>query len=150
MTHISHDFSKGRFDVIQQMDKFLCPVKNYTFVPWFDTSTDRGQDNECYIVHTMQLEQYCIVFTSTCLCPIHWWACFSANYCIIISVMLYSFLPFFPCFLLLIVLAYCTDILLCNVCCNLLIYKIHPFPCYLSYRCMYVAIASKCVCHWRA
>jgi hypothetical protein len=55
----------GLIDVIQQMGKFLCPVKNFTFVPWFDTSTDvGGQDNECYIVRTMQLEQSCIVFTS--------------------------------------------------------------------------------------
>jgi hypothetical protein len=34
----------GLIDVIQQMNKFLCPVKNFTFVPWFETSTDtRGR-----------------------------------------------------------------------------------------------------------
>jgi hypothetical protein len=31
----------GLIDVIQQMDKFLCRV-NFTFVPWFDTSTVVG------------------------------------------------------------------------------------------------------------
>jgi hypothetical protein len=32
----------GLTDVIQQMDKFLCAVKNFTCVPWLDTSIDAG------------------------------------------------------------------------------------------------------------
>jgi hypothetical protein len=30
----------GLIVVMQQMDKFLCTVKNFIFVPWFYTSTD--------------------------------------------------------------------------------------------------------------
>jgi hypothetical protein len=58
----------GLIDVIQQMDKVLCRIKNFTFVPCFDNSTDAGggggQDNEGYILRAMQLEQSSIVFTS--------------------------------------------------------------------------------------
>jgi hypothetical protein len=68
----------GLIDVFQQMGKFLCPVKNYTFVPWFDTSTDAGGGGGGRKINVtfckLGLYNKPVLYlpaTYNCLCPIH-------------------------------------------------------------------------------
>ena len=79
MMYVSHSqvcFSKGSFDFcklnvcshahmfIEEMEKFLCSIKNFTFIHWFNTSKAWRQNNEVYVIRALQLVQMYIVFAS--------------------------------------------------------------------------------------
>jgi hypothetical protein len=103
-------FSKGGFNCcqwnlyshghafIQQMNKFFCNDKNFTFIHWLIPVKAYGQINEVYVMHVVQLIQLYNVFTSNLhyLCPMHWCVCFHATCCSIISAA--CCIIFFNCF----------------------------------------------------